>query len=167
MFSFFASVLLLLSTLLNVVQLVNLSQRHHIAIPPLMEAGGTQTVRWDAVNSILPGIEREINNSPTEQQYEDSFRAYCRYTASLLYKERGSFITLCFMPYYARSISSSVVFIILRCEHTLSYQIIWKEKDEQLCETRLKLIAYQQAHNHNANMLMFRGCTFYHVHYLS
>ncbi len=94
MFSSFASVLLLLSKLLNVVQLVNLPQRHHIAIPALMEAGGTQTVRWDTVKSFLPGIEQEINNSPREHQHDGSFRAWCRYSLSLIQGKREFYDSL-------------------------------------------------------------------------
>lgn len=50
----------------------------------LMDGSGFQTVRWDVVKSILPGIELKINNSPTEREHECRFSPYCLYVDSLL-----------------------------------------------------------------------------------
>lgn len=91
MFSFFASTFLLLSELLNVVQPVNLTQRHHIAIAGLMEASGTQTVRWEAVNSTLSGIDREIHNSPAGWRQLQSLLSIC---CSLSYVKKSGAVRL-------------------------------------------------------------------------
>lgn len=143
MFSFFASVLLLLSKLLNIVQAVELPRRHYIAVPILMEAGGTQTVRWDAVNSILPGIEQEINNSPAEQQYKGIFRTYCPYAASFFYRWKESILSLLYA--FLGVIHQSLLCIY----HTVLRDILWNYlRDEVIfaCEyTVLQLISHQSA----------------------
>lgn len=68
----------------------------------LMEASASQTVRCDAVNSLLPGIEQEINNSPTQERHESGLRVSCRYVDFLfLWKKKQSrqgFMALCYIP---------------------------------------------------------------------